>query len=172
MRVRQAPPAVRNVLREEERRKEPARGPTRNRGQPTRRTAPDKSASGTLPAATDRRRAQGLYINNVRQPAAQHLHEQRRAQLAERRRPSFLDDKGEVRLVENGFDLTPLPLLVDEAPPEEEAVVVEREAETTTQHDDEEETGTLWSSSYYSGVRERRGKCGEGRRAARRDSVD
>ena len=44
------------------------------------------------------------------------------------RRPSFLDDKGEVRLVENGFDLTPLPLLVDEAPPEEEAVVVEREA--------------------------------------------
>ena len=35
------------------------------------------------------------------------------------RRPSFLNDKGEVRLVENGFDLTPLPLLVDEAPPEE-----------------------------------------------------
>ena len=67
-----------------------------------------------------------------------------------KRRPSFLDDKGEVRLVENGFDLTPLPLLVDEAPPEEEAVVGEREGETTTQHDDEEETGTLWSSSYYS----------------------
>ena len=67
-----------------------------------------------------------------------------------KRRPSFLNDKGEVRLVENGFDLTPLPLLVDEAPPEEEAVVVEREAETTTQNDEEEETGTLWSSSYYS----------------------
>ena len=67
-----------------------------------------------------------------------------------KRRPSFLNDKGEVRLVENGFDLTPLPLLVDEAPPDEEAVVVEREAETTTQNDDEEETGTLWSSSYYS----------------------
>ena len=66
------------------------------------------------------------------------------------RRPSFLNDKGEVRLVENGFDLTPLPLLVDEAPPEEEAVVAEREVETTTQNDDEEETGTLWSSSYYS----------------------
>uniref|UniRef100_A0A7S4EBZ5 Dynein axonemal intermediate chain 4 n=2 Tax=Pelagomonas calceolata TaxID=35677 RepID=A0A7S4EBZ5_9STRA len=66
------------------------------------------------------------------------------------RRPSFLNDKGEVRLVENGFDLTPLPLLVDEAPPDEvEEVVAEREAETT-QHDDEEETGTLWSSSYYS----------------------
>ena len=67
-----------------------------------------------------------------------------------KRRPSFLNEKGEVRLVENGFDLTPLPLLVDEAPPDEEAVVVEREAETTTQNDDEEETGTLWSSSYYS----------------------
>ena len=67
------------------------------------------------------------------------------------RRPSFLNDKGEVRLVENGFDLTPLPLLVDEAPPEDVAeAVVEREVDTTTQNDDEEETGTLWSSSYYS----------------------
>ena len=67
------------------------------------------------------------------------------------RRPSFLNDKGEVRLVENGFDLTPLPLLVDEAPPDEvEEAVAERDVETTTQNDDEEETGTLWSSSYYS----------------------
>ena len=51
------------------------------------------------------------------------------------RRPSFLNDKGEVRLVENGFDLTPLPLLVDEAPPDEvEEAVAEREVETTTQN--------------------------------------
>ena len=49
------------------------------------------------------------------------------------RRPSFLNDKGEVRLVENGFDLTPLPLLVDEAPPDEvEEVVAEREAARTS----------------------------------------
>ena len=46
------------------------------------------------------------------------------------RRPSFLNDTGEVRLVENGFDLTPLPLLVDEAPPDEvEEAVAEREVE-------------------------------------------
>ena len=67
-----------------------------------------------------------------------------------KRRPSFLNDKGEVRLVENGFDLTPLRCSWTRRREEEEAVVVEREAETTTQNDDEEETGTLWSSSYYS----------------------
>jgi len=64
------------------------------------------------------------------------------------KRPSFLNDKGEVRLVENGFDLTPLPLLVDEAPAEESEP--EAEAEATAGESADDRTEYTESSYYYS----------------------
>ena len=89
-----------------------------------------------------------------------------------KRRPSFLNDKGEVRLVENGFDLTPLPLLVDEAPPEEEAVVVVPPRPRGQQRKMMKRRRRGPPSRPTTGIRERLRRRREGRRAARRDFVD
>ena len=80
-----AAPAVRNVLRGEEA-SEGARTPplleTWAAAKSEDSAGQKASASGRAARGGGPRSVPGLYNNNVRQPAAQHLHEQRRAQLA------------------------------------------------------------------------------------------